>query len=91
MRYQIKFKITNRDCQAGHPQACAASWEETVSCEASCPETADAKAHEEIEKRYPGFIIECLECSENVSGEGGCNVYDPASLKEEDTTERKRS
>lgn len=91
MRYQVKFKITNCDCEAGHPLACNASWEESLSCEAATSEEADAKAHEEIRNRYPDFEIECLECSEHVSGEGGCNVYDPASLKEEDTTERKRS
>lgn len=91
MNYLIKFKVTNCDCEAGHPQACNASWEESVSCSAKNSEEAHESAHAKMKARYPNCHIECLSCDEHiVEHKGGCNVFDPADMKKVDTTLKPR-
>ncbi len=93
MNYKVKMKVTNCDSQLGHPQAVDASFEEEIQLMAQTQEGAEAAAQLRLQKRYPKCTVEIVQCSEAplTPNEGeGCNVFDPADLKNQDTTERAR-
>jgi hypothetical protein len=83
MNYKIKFKITNRDSELGHPQAYDASWEEDVQCDCQTEAEAHAEARAIMEDRYPQLRVECLGCEESPiqSRNKPANIFDPAELK----------
>ena len=89
MNYKVKLRITNCDCQAGHPQAESTSWEQGFQGVADTPEEAEQAAVAKYQKLFPDCTIEVVDCEESPTKHGyPTNVFDPADLKKQDNTQK---